>query len=547
MEEEKYEDLRAIGKLKATQISDWYKQRERDALYLSLGRQLPNEISNYNNTGKINRSRILRFLSPVIDDNQYEEIMVVVPEGKLIFSVNENYTIDSVTFNSMEKVIETQELVVNDLYYCPTHNRIHHDVMAPVFESDAIIAILILRSDPSDFLYPYIQEWPIKSKTGETILVSRRNDSAVFLNEMLKIPNTALRLKLPMSDTMVPAVKALMGGRGAFWGKDYRGDKVLSNLSDIKGTPWHLVVKIDNSELYDELYDKTALIGIITLLVILFISGVFIFSYYKKQTIDQRLQKEAVHQQFADELKSQVAQRTRELERTNRDLLSFAHVASHDLREPVRKIKTFLSMIHKEHNENLEDTAKRYLNRIEVAADRLEHIIEGVFQYSGIENGKIDIGLVDLNEIIKSILFDLELQIISKKAEFEICRLPVIEGSKIMLYQLFFNLINNSLKFSKQGEIIKINICSQNLLKNDIEHVEITIQDNGIGFEPEYSQSIFETFNRLHSKDDYEGSGLGLALCKRIVQKHNGTIHATGNLGIGAEFNLILPVKQLIS
>jgi len=544
LEVEKYQDLQSIGKLKSTQIADWYEQNKREALFLSMGRQIPDYVNHFLNTGELERIRILRYLYPLILDNKYEEILIATPKGNLLFSLHEDYSIDSSTQTSLRKVVETRDIFVRDLYHCPTHHKIHHDVMAPVFDDNKIIAVLILRSDPRKFLFPYIQEWPVPSKTAETILVGKEGDSIIFLNEMKKLSNTALSYKLPLTDTVVPAVMAALGRKGTFKGQDYVGDKVLSNLGDIKGTPWFLVVKVNISELYKELYFKTIVIGIILLMAIFIISSAFIFNYYKKQTLNQRLKDEADHELFAEQLKNQVAERTIELERSNQDLLSFAHVASHDLREPVRKIKTFLSLIKDDNNSDLQSRFMIYLSRIESSAERLESIIDGVLHYSRLQNTSLDMGLVDLNEIIDSILIDLELLITSKKVEFEISNLPVIEGSKIMLYQLFYNLINNSLKFTKPGEAARIEIQSSSVVRKDEEYVEITISDNGVGFDPIYSQVIFESFKRLHSKDIYEGTGLGLALCKRIVHRHKGNISADGNPGSGAVFHISLPIKQ---
>lgn len=545
LEKEKYRDLRSIGKLKATQVADWYKQRRRDALYLSQRKQLPDDIYNFDYNGKFNRAVMLNFLEPVISENQYDDIILVSTKGQIIFSLLGEIVLDSMTINTLPKVLESGSFLINDLYYCPEHKKIHHDVLAPIIDNNVIIAILILRSDPDRFLYPYIQEWPVPSETAETIIVMKRGDSAVFLNQMKKVPNTALKYKIPLSDTMVPAVKAVLGGKGLFKGYDYVNEKVLSDIGIIEGTPWCIVVKIDNSELLKELYSKTIIFIIMALLTISIISGAIIFIYYKRQTINQRIKDIADHQLFAEELKLMVAERTRELERSNQDLLSFAHVASHDLREPVRKIKTFVSVLKKECA--LEDTIKRFLGRIDVAAGRLEMIIDGIHQYTELQNRELSLGDVDLNEIINNVISELDVEGDSKIASFEICPMPKIEGSSIMLYQLFYNLISNSLKFKKPDTQLKISICFQNIQKNNIDFVEITIRDNGIGFEPEYSHTIFEIFKRLHSKDIYEGSGLGLALSKRIVQKHNGTINASSNPGLGAQFNLILPVKQNIS
>lgn len=261
--------------------------------------------------------------------------------------------------------------------------------------------------------------------------------------------------------------------------------------------------------------------------------------------ISERVKQELARDIFAEELKRQVDERTRELQRSNEDLMNFAHVASHDLKEPVRKIRTFLSMLYDELGSEISKNAKTYLEKIDISAERLKSMIDGVLNYSLLQKTGYEVSLVDLNEIIKSILFDLEVLIESKNARFEVPELPTIEGAKILLYQLFYNIINNALKFTKPNEPALIKISATIIPHHRVECVEITLSDNGIGFDPQYSEIIFETFSRLHSKDNYEGTGLGLALCKRIVERHYGTIRATGDPQTGASFHISLPMKQL--
>jgi PAS domain S-box-containing protein len=247
---------------------------------------------------------------------------------------------------------------------------------------------------------------------------------------------------------------------------------------------------------------------------------------------------------FAEELQKQVRERTAELHRSNEDLLHFAHVASHDLKEPIRKIKVFGNMLADEFSGLLPERGLNHLKKIQNATDRMFAMIDGVLSYSTINAGQQPIEKVDLNKILDDIETDLEIVIQKKNAVIKRSPLPVIEGASVLLYQLFYNLINNALKFSKEGRAPLIAYYHSIINKDGIDYMEITIADNGIGLEQQYAEQIFNAFSRLHGKDQYEGTGLGLALCKKIVERHLGTITATGVRDEGAVFTIMLPVKQ---
>jgi len=250
-------------------------------------------------------------------------------------------------------------------------------------------------------------------------------------------------------------------------------------------------------------------------------------------------------------LEEEVRRRTKELNETNLSLMQsnnelqqFAHVASHDLKEPVRKIKTFTNRLMEDKGSSFSESGKVYINKVNSAADRMNIMIEGVLNYSMFSAAHQKIEEVSLNEIIKSIESDLEVLIAQKSATIRYQKLPTIEGASVLLYQLFYNLINNSLKFSQPGEPPVVDISSSVIHKEKNELVQIKVVDNGIGFEQEFAGKIFETFLRLNSKDQFEGTGLGLSLCKRITERHGGTIEAMGNPGKGASFIIQLPLKQ---
>lgn len=246
--------------------------------------------------------------------------------------------------------------------------------------------------------------------------------------------------------------------------------------------------------------------------------------------------------QNEEKLEKLVLERTKELQRSNEDLQQFAHVASHDLKEPVRKIIIFGSRIQQEFGNELPQKAKGFLSKIEMAANRMTAMIDGVLLYSSLNAKEKEMEGVDLNEIMGHIKTDLELIISQKNAVINYHQLPVVFGSSLLIYQLFYNLLNNSLKFARPGVTPVINLEAE--LEKDGKFARIILQDNGIGFSPAQSEMIFKTFTRLHSKDEFEGTGLGLALCKKIAERHNGKITASGKVNEGATFTITLPVSE---
>ena len=248
--------------------------------------------------------------------------------------------------------------------------------------------------------------------------------------------------------------------------------------------------------------------------------------------------------QFSELLTQEVAERTLELQRSNDDLLQFAHVITHDLKEPIRKIKVFCNRIKEEMDEILPEKAHLYLQKIQNASDRMFSMIEGVLNYSVVNFSDEEVESIDLNKTIRSILVDLEVVIREKSARINYAELPVIQGASILIYQLFYNLLNNSLKFSKKDVSPDIVLSSSLIPEGGVELVQIRVSDNGIGFDQLYAETIFNTFTRLNSKDKFEGTGLGLALCKKIAERHGGYITAVGLPNEGATILVSLPVRS---
>lgn len=227
----------------------------------------------------------------------------------------------------------------------------------------------------------------------------------------------------------------------------------------------------------------------------------------------------------------------------NKELEQFAYIASHDLQEPLRKIMIMLSRAGQHLSE--EQKKKYYFDRITLSATRLSDLITDVLNYSRIDNKKQIFEEVDLNEIIAEILGDLSMVIEEKNAVINVEPLPQVLGLSTQLRQLFYNLVNNALKFNTSLPSVTISAKNRPEENNELVlsgnyHI-ISIADNGIGIESQYSGRIFDMFQRLHERDQYGGNGIGLALCRRIIENHNGIINFTSKPGEGTIFWIYLP------
>lgn len=255
-----------------------------------------------------------------------------------------------------------------------------------------------------------------------------------------------------------------------------------------------------------------------------------------------------------------VAERTRELatanrhlQRSNAELAQFAYIASHDLQEPVRKVATFTQMLEAELG-SITDRQRNYLDKIKNASARMLLLIRDVLTFSQLSRDTDLVRPTDLGVILDHIADDLELLIAQKRATLSYGDLPVVEAVPLQMSQLFGNLISNALKFTQSNvnpvisvsaELLdKAALRSYPMLDTRCAYYHLQVSDNGIGFDQHYAEQIFEIFQRLHGKKEFEGTGIGLAMCKKILQNHHGHIYATSREGYGAVFHILIPENQ---
>ena len=263
---------------------------------------------------------------------------------------------------------------------------------------------------------------------------------------------------------------------------------------------------------------------------------------------------------FSRELENKVAERTialkesnASLKRSNDSLEQFATIASHDLQEPLRKIQTFSALLHQRHSKDIGAEAEVLINKISVAAERMSALIHDVLNFSKVLDASV-FERVDLNGILQKVIGDFDLQIEQKSAIITHDKLPVIQAVPLQMNQLFYNLLGNALKFSKLGAPPVIHISCRVLAAGEVpghlalngstSYYEIIFQDNGIGIDKKFAEQVFLIFQRLNARERFEGTGIGLALCKKIVLGHQGEIYMTSAEGGGTQFHVVLPLDQ---
>jgi signal transduction histidine kinase len=279
-------------------------------------------------------------------------------------------------------------------------------------------------------------------------------------------------------------------------------------------------------------------------------TGFFVDIHAQKlveETLKNNVELKAAQKQLLSS-QAKLEDNIKELNKSNHDLEQFAYIASHDLQEPLRKIRNFTELLEK--NIKDEEHCKKYLGKIDESSNRMATLIRDVLNYSRLSKTEDQFEATDLQQIFKNVLNDVELVIEEKKADVTSGKLPSIIGIPQQLHQLFYNLINNSLKFTREKPTISVTnrflqeteISQFPDLHKSVKYIELMFKDNGIGFDQRHAKQIFTIFKRLNARGSFEGTGIGLALCKKIVDNHHGIIEATSEIGKGTTFKIILPV-----
>jgi signal transduction histidine kinase len=229
-----------------------------------------------------------------------------------------------------------------------------------------------------------------------------------------------------------------------------------------------------------------------------------------------------------------------DLTRSNQELEKFAYIASHDLQEPLRKVQTFGDRLASKYAQQLDDDGRLYIARMQDATARMRVLIQDLLVYSRVRGEAKDFVSVDLNDVVNGVVSDLEVRLEQSGGRIDVGDLPSLQADPLQMRQVFQNLIGNALKFKKSDVAPVVSVSS----KCVGDAYEITVKDNGVGFEQQYADKVFEVFQRLHGRSDYEGTGIGLAIVRKVLERHGGSVRAKSSPGQGSEFLLTLPGSE---
>ncbi len=565
--QEKHHELAAIATLKSRQIAEWRAERLAEAESILTTSFIVSHAQHWLANGGRNdaeKQALLAWMNAPRHARHYRCVFLFDTAGELrLASNNDKLDPCEQTYSAVQEAMRTQQVQFLDFHSTKSAEGSHLSLFVPLLAAGRerrVIGVLAFEIDPQQFLYPLVQSWPTPSPTAETLLLRREGDSVLYLNPLRHSQAAPMTLRQPLNDIGLPAVRAVLGMEGNFIGRDYRGAEVLAVLRKIPGSPWFMVTKVDRAEVEAPLRKHVMLVAAICLLLIALTASAVILSWRQQQMrfdlARHEFEEDLLHKANL-ELEERVTERTRELRleiaghrqtekalnesleelsRSNADLEQFAYVASHDLQEPLRMVASFVQLLARRYRDQLDQDARDFIHYAVEGVTRMQRLINDQLSYAlvGIDTRRLE--MTDANAVLAEVLVNLRPLIEEYRAEISQDVLPTVPVIHTQLGQLLQNLIGNAIKFHGE-EMPRIHIGA----RREGEVWLFSVSDNGIGIPREYFEQIFLLFKRLHSREKYPGTGIGLAICKRIVERHHGRIWVESEPGKGATFFFTLP------
>lgn len=485
---------------------------------------------------------------------QYDRIVLLDAHGTVRMSAPESpLPLSSVIARHAAELLRSGKVEFQDFHRNEHDQRIYLTLLVPIFDGSdqrRALGTLALRIDPDAYLYPFINRWPVPSRSAETLLVRRDGDDALFLNELRFRKNAALSLRVPLVRTEVLGANIALGQEGIVEARDYRGVPVIASARKVPGSPWLLVAKMDIAEALapgqENLWLATSLVG-----ALLLGGGAVVGLIWRQQRLRDRAQRTRAAEALAASaaLRTEVEERrkandaleasSRDLKRSNAELEQFAYVASHDLQEPLRMVVGHVQLLQQRLADKLDADTREFMGFAVDGALRMQNMIEDILAYSRVGTRGKPLARVNGASALDEALARLAGRIAETGAEVIAQSLPTVSADRAQLVQLFQNLIGNAIKFCKEHPP-RVRVEAH----REAGRWHFSVTDNGIGIAPEYRERIFGVFKRLHTQREFPGTGIGLAICKRIIQRHGGEMGVESAPRGGSVFWFTLPEEK---
>jgi signal transduction histidine kinase len=597
--EEITNSLVAVAENKANQIKVFLYEKERNATRLSQMTDVVDAFEKFNQAFKAGGAYTPAYVEA---DNEYRSFFAYYQksfdysnlylanyDGDVIFAVRGSRKTMSLyemaiyqkseIANVFVKAAKSSKLEISDFEIDPEEGGVLY-IGAPIMKGSEVIGVLILQMN-NEGVSRLVEDYTSLGETGEIILAARVNKEILFITPVRFDLNAAFKRRSDAGEGGGPEIqRAVSGNIGSGTGNDYRGAQVYTVRRFFSAFRWGMVVKMDTAEVIasaDRL--RWTLIKISSVLL----SAVIILAVLIARSMSKPIKeltktagtiaggdfsaRAQVHAQdeigtlarsfnaMTDKLieaKAVVEQKKAELEEqhkllaeANKELDSFTHTVSHDLQAPLRGVASFATFLEEDYKDKLDGEALEYIKEIREGTTRMGNLIRDLLTLSRISRIKNPFERADINDIVNEVLKRIEFDIKKHKVDMKVNRMmPTIVCDRIKLTEVFLNLINNAIKFSSKQDrqpVVEVGY------EQEDECHKFFVKDNGIGIDPKYHEKIFGIFQRLHSQDEYEGSGAGLGIVRKVMDDHKGRVWVDSAVGQGTTFFFTIPKNLEIS
>ena len=592
LEEDVLNGLEADTEARVNGIERYARERRRDASTLSRDPEIVRAMGEFTRTFELHGvespeyvavNRQFRPFLAFYQEFGYHDLFLIAPSGNVVFTVARENDLGTNlktgpyrntplarVFDRANTLLETE---VSDFEFYEPSQAPGSFVASPIMTGKGLVGVVALQIDTSD-IYRFATDYHGLGKTGEIVIASRQGDEALVKAPLRHDDKAAFHRTFQMgAEEALPIQNAVMARRGKGTAVDYRGRTVLAAWRYLPSFRWGIVVKMDADEALAPIADLRlwwASIGFVAAGLIalsaLFLSRTVSVPLRRltqatrriaagnlssradvlsadetgqlartfNRMADQLERNQLDLQAYSEDLERMVRERTVELQRSNTDLEQFAYVASHDLQEPLRMVASFVTLLERRYKGRLDEKADRYIHHAVDGAQRMQQLLGDLLAYSraGRDIRHED---VDMNQVLTEVKDNLQAVIAENNAEVSHDDLPMVAGTHSYLVMLLQNLVGNAIKF-RGDHPPRIRIASM-----DEDHEwRFSVSDNGIGIEKQFRDRIFEIFQRLHSREEYEGTGIGLSMCRKIVERHGGRIWLESTPGVGTTFHFTI-------